>query len=100
MGRNRPGKGAGHQDGGALETSDNIVDFTNETVKRLLNELGDFKPGKWTGGKTSDKPMAVLENNARYEGGWNGSVREGYGVQVWSDGSIYQGHWAQDKANG
>ena len=26
--------------------------------------------------------------------------RDGYGVQIWSDGSKYEGFWSNDKANG
>jgi hypothetical protein len=43
-----------------------------------------------------------MENGARYKGQWNKTTnqREGRGVQIWPDGSIYEGHWALDKANG
>eukprot|EP00826_Nyctotherus_ovalis_P028693 TRINITY_DN2263_c0_g1_i10.p1 TRINITY_DN2263_c0_g1~~TRINITY_DN2263_c0_g1_i10.p1 ORF type:complete len:213 (+),score=17.88 TRINITY_DN2263_c0_g1_i10:224-862(+) len=29
-----------------------------------------------------------------------GKGREGYGVQRWPDGSMYEGHWKNDRANG
>ena len=37
-----------------------------------------------------------------YVGEWtvgNQSVREGRGVQVWPDGSLYEGYWSENKAN-
>lgn len=43
-----------------------------------------------------------MENGARYKGQWNSVLnqREGRGVQIWPDGSIYEGYWKNDKANG
>ena len=43
-----------------------------------------------------------LENGARYQGSWNidTNLREGEGTQIWQDGSIYEGMWSSDKANG
>lgn len=48
------------------------------------------------------RKMVVLENGARYEGQWNVETnqRDGKGVQIWADGSIYEGYWKNDKANG
>jgi hypothetical protein len=44
----------------------------------------------------------VLENGAKYKGQWNidSNERDGRGVQVCVDGSMYEGHWKRDKANG
>lgn len=46
--------------------------------------------------------MTTLENGARYEGEWNEAtnMRDGRGVQTWVDGSLYEGFWKNDKANG
>ena len=43
-----------------------------------------------------------MDNGARYQGQWNTdtNMREGYGAQIWADGSIYEGMWRKDKANG
>lgn len=42
-----------------------------------------------------------LESHAIYEGYWNTEQqRHGEGVQMWSDGSKYEGYWREDKANG
>ena len=47
------------------------------------------------------KKMIQLENGAEYEGQWDKQGRkDGRGVQVWVDGSLYEGYWKNDKANG
>ena len=44
----------------------------------------------------------MLENGARYMGEWLVSthIRQGRGTQTWPDGSMYEGYWADNKANG
>lgn len=46
--------------------------------------------------------MTVLPDGAQYTGQWNLKTgeRHGKGMQVWSDGSIYEGYWEGDMANG
>lgn len=46
--------------------------------------------------------MAYLENGAQYEGEWlrGSQIRQGMGLQLWPDGSMYEGYWADNKANG
>ncbi len=100
-GKQNKGKGA-TQDIWESRESDNIFDYANDTVKRILHDLGEFDAGKFSG-ESVEKPLASLENNAKYVGGWSkGSdpKRCGTGIQAWSDGSVYQGHWRDDKANG
>lgn len=48
------------------------------------------------------RPMVVLENKTKYEGFWNTKTneRDGMGVLIWPDGSIYEGYWKNNKANG
>jgi hypothetical protein len=44
------------------------------------------------GTSVSKKDLSNLENNAKYLGEWTSSgSRHGWGTQVWSDGSMYQG---------
>lgn len=52
--------------------------------------------------KIVTKDKEFLDDNATYEGEWNvnNNSRHGRGYQVWSDGSAYEGHWENDKANG
>lgn len=46
----------------------------------------------------------MIDNNNKYEGEWKnasgGYQRHGKGIQVWQDGSIYEGQWMNDRANG
>lgn len=53
-------------------------------------------------GEREVRPMQVLENKARYQGEWlvNQEIRQGRGTQIWPDGSMYEGYWADGKANG
>ena len=52
--------------------------------------------------KRIKRAVVTLENSARYEGEWDvdRNVRDGQGVQIWADGSLYEGYWRNDKANG
>ena len=49
-----------------------------------------------------ERPLIELENGARYQGEWieGTNIRQGYGIQIWSDGSKYEGWWRDNKANG
>lgn len=46
--------------------------------------------------------MKVMDNMARYTGEWHKTknVRQGRGVQIWPDGSMYEGYWKDNKAHG
>ena len=47
------------------------------------------------------RPQMTLDNGAEYEGEWDEMGRkDGRGVQIWVDGSLYEGYWKADKANG
>ena len=35
-----------------------------------------------------------------YKGTWRGNLKEGHGVQKWPDGSVYEGDWIKNEANG
>lgn len=47
--------------------------------------------------------MVRLPNGSSYAGEWCSDIlddiREGVGVQVWPDGSLYEGYWKNNKAN-
>jgi hypothetical protein len=38
--------------------------------------------------------------NVNDVGGWRSGLREGYGVQRWTNGAKYEGQWSHGKANG
>jgi hypothetical protein len=46
-------------------------------------------------GAREKRKMVLMENGARYTGEWikGTKVREGKGVQIWPDGSMYEGYW-------
>ena len=48
------------------------------------------------------KPLLLLENGAKYEGEWlkGLEIRDGRGVQIWADGSRYEGYWRNNRASG
>jgi hypothetical protein len=56
------------------------------------------------------KSPTRINDKSQYEGEWTGDVREGYGVQIWDDGSRFEGNifflyleiglWIDDKVNG
>ena len=48
------------------------------------------------------REKVLLADNEEYIGEWHEihNKRDGRGYQIWSDGSIYEGYWANDKANG
>jgi len=41
-------------------------------------------------GRTTKGPV-TLKNGATYQGQWMNGLRDGYGVQMWPDGSKYEG---------
>ena len=48
------------------------------------------------------RPLVNFEDLSQYEGEWNMKTNErhGRGWQIWDDGSIYEGWWANGEANG
>ena len=48
------------------------------------------------------RPEQVLPTNVKYEGQWipGTMIREGRGRQTWKDGSLYEGWFKSDKAQG
>ena len=47
------------------------------------------------------KQCVEYENKAKYYGEWNknDNTRHGSGIQVWSEGSKYEGYWREDRVN-
>lgn len=42
-----------------------------------------------------------MDNGAIYTGQWTkDGLRHGRGIQIWTDGSKYEGYWSNDMANG
>lgn len=50
-----------------------------------------------TNANLSQKGPCELDNGAVYLGSWaKDGMREGKGVQLWKDGSKYEGYWKKD----
>ena len=70
---------------------DVIPNYMNEAVKQTEARLPDL----------INKGPCKLDNDAVYIGQWNKhGQREGRGVQIWKDGSKYEGMWRADQTNG
>jgi hypothetical protein len=41
--------------------------------------------------KKEKRPPYTFKSGAVYEGEWKGSVRDGWGTQIWPDGAKYEG---------
>ena len=77
--------------------------FGKGFVMKVRNELEPFKYESYTppATKRTTKPKQKLENGIEYEGEWDDAgKKDGRGVQVWADGSIYEGYWRNGMANG
>lgn len=78
--------------------------YDNPQVKELEDKLGKFEYGAKPpeSQQLEFRPMKTLENGAKYQGEWikGSEVRQGKGIQIWSDGSKYEGWWQNNKANG
>ena len=71
--------------------------ITQDEINRLFQKSPPLKDGI----QVELKQSVEYENRAIYYGEWekNGTKRHGRGIQVWTDGSRYEGYWKQDKAN-
>lgn len=94
---------------GELGTIDESA-YYNEKVEQIAEILGPFDYGHPEDNRAYADSNAKLEmrepvlfkNGSKYEGEWNtdSNERDGRGVQIWADGSIYEGYWKNDRANG
>jgi len=79
--------------------------YQNENVQQMRMKLGDFRYTEFefekSLGQREKRTAIVLANQARYEGEWlvGTDIRQGKGMQVWPDGSMYEGYWKDSKAN-
>jgi len=77
----------------------------NKKVKEIREKLGDFDYDKepYISDKpTESRPETEVGNHAMYEGDWltGTEIREGKGKKILRDGSMYEGYWKDNKANG
>lgn len=78
--------------------------YLNQDVQTIRQQLGDFDFGneEVDHGQREFREELTLENGAKYEGEWllGSEIRQGKGMQIWPDGSLYEGWWQENKANG
>ncbi len=83
--------------------NENNTNF-NLRVLELEKELGPYKQTTFDTDKSLlvYQPYLKLENGTVYSGQWDPKScnKEGHGVQIWQDGSKYEGQWVNGKANG
>ena len=85
-----------------------LPDYSNPDTKATEEKLGAFNyerdapPASETVGlELIMRQPYELDNGAIYQGQWTKEgLRHGKGVQVWKDGSKYEGYWKNDMANG
>lgn len=85
------------------EISGPVPDYSNTATLSSEKRLGPFiYPHIADDLVPKESKNAIrLENNAIYIGEWNlKRERHGKGLQMWNDGSKYEGYWKNDKANG
>jgi hypothetical protein len=63
-------------------------------------EEGDYHNTLNDGLSREKRPMVTIDNEAKYQGEWVDTIRDGRGYQIWPDGSLYEGFWKNNKANG
>src|SRR6056300_1660644 len=78
-----------------------------EARKLVMQIRSELPPFEYNPAPADDGVEKVLKDNiklesgAEYEGEWDLEGRKhGKGVQIWVDGSLYEGYWKNDKANG
>jgi len=112
-GRIRGGMMSGGQDNSKPDTKRGLVfakqlaempDYSNEATRATEKQVGAFE---WDedesqyGADLIDRGPFELDNGAIYKGSWSkDGLRQGRGVQIWHDGSKYEGYWSNDMANG
>ena len=87
----------------SFQPSGAITDYCNEKVKGIYDTLKPYAIDSYSGKvKVVRKDLTALQNDGKYEGEWSvkENMRHGAGIQVWNDGSIYEGLWEHDKAAG
>lgn len=71
-------------------------------MNNLLIEEWAFEDAAPDGVNRELRPAVQFLNGIIYSGEWNVSeeTKDGRGIQVWPDGSKYEGYWKNNQANG
>ena len=78
-----------------------IVIPNNKITDQEIQKLFDKYPPLKDGVDVKFQPSVQQDNQVVYYGEWlaNQKARHGRGIQVWTDGSRYEGYWKANKAN-
>ena len=79
-----------------------ILNSLNENSKKTRDRQGHFIYRKRPRANLRFRDIVVLDNGSKYLGQWTKTthLREGVGIVACTDGSIYEGYWKNDMANG
>jgi hypothetical protein len=81
-----------------------VPDYSNPMTRATEEKMGPFKydqDDQFDENDLIDRGPYELDNGAIYKGQWSREgLRYGRGVQIWTDGSKYEGYWRSDMANG
>ena len=71
--------------------------ISEEDIQKLFQKYAPLNDGI----EVERKQCVEYENKAIYLGEWSKKYnkRHGRGIQIWTDGSKYEGYWKDDKAN-
>lgn len=82
-----------------------MPDFMNDIARQTEVSLGPFlydaDESQLNVSELVKRGPYELDNGAIYHGQWTKEgLRQGRGIQIWRDGSKYEGYWLNDMANG
>ena len=104
--RNPAGAGAGADEGheevdDGAQFLEGIYTKATESAQDTLKTLDEFTgKGDWDGSGSPEAREEQKIGDDNYHGQWIGEERNGYGVCVFKDGSIYEGFWQGDQRQG
>lgn len=68
-----------------------------EGVRRSIYEINRKRGASSSESKSAESEWEIGKT---YTGEWSNDMRDGYGVQIWSNHSKYEGEWKRDQRNG
>ena len=83
-------------------TLDEIAAYKLIIQARQQSEPFDYEPSPPPDGvKRVKRPITIDRNGSKYHGEWDELGRkDGKGIRIWPDGSLYEGYWKADLKHG
>lgn len=98
------GRESGHSGLVYAKKLDGLPDYSTEATRATEKQLGEFIPEDDESAFGNDlitRGPYELDSLSVYKGQWSKEgLRQGRGIQLWPDGSKYEGYWLNDMANG